>query len=311
MFVRYFAVLACLPLLAAEPGQAPKKKMPGPPRLPEGIEQIRDVEIGTGGGRALHVIIERPKNPPKTPMPGILHIHGGGWSGGTHEANQARWLATNGYFTASVEYRLSGEAHWPAQIEDCKLAVRWLRANADKYQVDPNRIGVMGSSAGGHLVAFLGVSGDLAQYEGKGGYPGISSRVQAVTDFCGPADMTGGSLGIQGATNDKDAQAPLGLAGAPFKDKPEVWKDMSPITHVSATAAPILIVHGDKDNTVPILHSQRFEAALKQAGAHVEFLTVKGGGHNRKAAPGDPPAEPDDAGINAKVLDFFNRYLKP
>jgi acetyl esterase/lipase len=302
---------SALSLQAASPSaQAPKQKAAAPQKVPPGVEIIRDVEVGAGGGRTLHVVIARPKEPPKTPMPAVLWIHGGGWSGGSHAGNTAMWLATNGYFTASVEYRLSGEAKWPAQIEDCKLAVRWLRANAAKYRVNPAKIGCWGSSAGGHLVAFLGVSGDMPEFEGKGGYAGVSSRVQAVVDFCGPADMTGGSLGIQGATGDKDAQAPLGLAGAPFKEKPEIWRQMSPLTHVSPKAAPFLIVHGDKDTTVPILHSQRLEAALKKAGVPVELLTVKGGGHGMAAATGEPPAEPDQAGIRAGVLAFFDKNLK-
>ena len=307
------ALLVCaLPLLAAEPEPARQKKSPPQfQKIPDGVEVLRDVEIGTGGGRPLHVDIARPINPPKTPMPAILHIHGGAWSGGSHRYNQALWLAAKGYFTASVEYRLTGEARWPAQIEDCKLAVRWLRANAAKYQVNPDRIGCIGASAGGHLVAFLGVSSNLPQFEGKGGFEGVSSQVQAVVDYCGPADMAGGSLGIQGAAGDKDAPACLGLAGAPFKEKPEVWKEMSPLTHVSSNAPPFLIVHGDRDRTVPIVHSQHLAAALKRTGVHVEFLTVKGGGHGMKAnSPDDPPAEPDEQGINAKVQEFFDKHLK-
>ncbi len=301
----------CFSLISAAPGaKEPGKKAPPAQKAPPGVELLTDVEIGTGGGRSLHVDIARSKQPPQSPQPAVLWIHGGGWSGGTHHQNQAMWLATNGYFTASAEYRLSGEAKWPAQIEDCKLAVRWLRANASKYHVNPDRIGVWGSSAGGHLVAFLGVSGDRPEFEGKGGYPGVSSRVQAVADFCGPADMAGGSLGIQGATGEKDAPAPLGLAGAPFREKPEVWKEMSPLTHVSSKAAPFLIVHGDHDKTVPILHSQHLEAALKQAGVPVEFLVVKGGGHNMRAAEGEPPAQPAYGEIMSTVKAFFDRQLK-
>ncbi|MCX7825635.1 MAG: alpha/beta hydrolase, partial [Verrucomicrobiae bacterium] len=180
---------------AAEPAsQTAARKAPPKARVPEGVEVIADVVIGKGGDRDLHVDIARPKNPPQAPMPAVLWIHGGGWSGGSHKGNRAMMLATRGYFTASVEYRLSGEAKWPAQIEDCKHAVRWLRANAAKYNVNPDRIGCWGSSAGGHLCAFLGVSGDKPEFEGKGGYAGVSSRVQAVVDYCGPADMTEGSL---------------------------------------------------------------------------------------------------------------------
>ena len=296
---------------ASEPA-AKRREGGGPTKafIPEGVEIIHDVEIGTGGGHALHAEIARPKEPPKSPMPAVLWIHGGGWSGGSHKGNRAMMLATHGYFTASVEYRLSGEAKWPAQIEDCKLAVRWLRANAAKYNVNPDRIGCWGSSAGGHLVAFLGVSGGKAEFEGKGGHEGVSSRVQAVVDYCGPADMTEGSLGIQGAKDERESPALLGLVGAPFKEKPDIWKQISPIVYVSSDDAPILIVHGDKDTTVPILHSERFEAALKKVGVPVEFIRVKGGGHGLKESSGEPPAEPDSRALDAAVIAFFDKHLK-
>jgi acetyl esterase/lipase len=218
-------------------------------------------------------------------------------------------LAARGYFTASIEYRLSDEAHWPAQIEDCKLGVRWLRANASRYNVDPERIGCWGSSAGGHLVACLGTMDDPA-FEGAGGHQNVSSRVQAVVDFCGPADFTTGSAGIQGAKEGEDAGAPLGLFGAPFRERPDLWKQGSPLLHVKAGAAPFLIVHGDKDKTVPIAHSQRLAEALRKVGVPVEFIIVKGGGHGMSAAPGDPPAEPDRDAIDEAVIRFLDAKLK-
>ena len=296
---------------AAEP--EPKTNEPNTPRPqpppPPGVELIHDVEIGTGGGRPLHAEIARPKDPSTAPMPAVIWIHGGGWSGGSHKGNTAVFLATKGYFTASIEYRLSGEAKWPAQIEDCKLGVRWLRANAAKYNIDPARIGCWGSSAGGHLVACLGVMDD-PRFEGSGGYAGVSSGVQAVCDFYGPADMTQGSAGIQGAQDGQDAQAPLGLFGAPFKDKPELWRDGSPIVHVKAGDPPFLIVHGDADKTVPHEHSEKFVAALQKAGVPVELITVQRGGHNLQAQPGETPAEPGRDAINAAVLAFFNKVLR-
>jgi acetyl esterase/lipase len=298
---------------AAEPPAKPKAKAAEtapPARVPEGVEVIHDVEIGKGGDRTLHAEIARPKAPSQSPLPAVIWIHGGGWSGGSHKGNRALPLATKGYFTASIEYRLSGEAKWPAQIEDCKLAVRWLRANAKKYNVDPDRIGCWGSSAGGHLVACLGTMGDQTQLEGTGGYPRVSSRVQAVVDYCGPADMTQGSAGIQGARGDNDAAAPLGLFGAPFKEKPELWKQGSPIRYVKPDAAPFLIVHGDKDTTVPIAHSEKLADALKKAGVSVELITVKGGGHGMTAPAGEPPAEPDRNALDAAVLAFFDKHLK-
>lgn len=296
--------------LAAEP-DAKSAKPKALPKFftPPGVELIHDVEIGKGGSRALHAEIARPAAPSAKPMPAVLWIHGGGWSGGSHRGNGALWLATQGYFTASIEYRLSGEATWPAQIEDCKLGVRWLRANAAKYNVDPERIGCWGSSAGGHLVACLGTMDD-ARFEGRGGYGGVSSRVQAVVDYCGPADMTAGSAGIQGAKDDNDSKALLGLFGKPFKKKPELWREGSPIVYVKPGCPPFLIVHGDADKTVPFAHSERLEAALKKAGVPVELLRVKGGGHGMTAPKDAPPAQPDMQNVRDTVKAFFDKHLK-
>jgi acetyl esterase/lipase len=296
--------------LAAEP-DAKSAKPKAPPKFPTppGVELIHDVEIGKGGGRALRAEIARPTAPSAKPMPAVLWIHGGGWSGGSHRGNGALWLATQGYFTASIEYRLSGEATWPAQIEDCKLGVRWLRANAAKYNVDPDRIGCWGSSAGGHLVACLGTMND-ARFEGRGGCEGVSSRVQAVVDYCGPADMTEGSAGIQGAKDDNDSKALLGLFGKPFKKKPELWRDGSPVVHVKPGCPPFLIVHGDADKTVPFAQSERLKAALKKAGVPVQLLRVKGGGHGMTAPKDAPPAQPDMQTVRDTVKVFFDKHLK-
>ena len=155
-------------------------------KVPEGVEVLRDVVVGTGGGRRDDADIARPKSPPAGLMPAVIWIHGGGWTSGSHhEFQQTIQLAKHGYLVLSVEYRFADEAKWPAQIEDCKLAVRWLRANAAKYQVDPDRIGCWGTSAGGHLAALMGVTSDRPELEGKGGSESFSITVQAVVNFCG------------------------------------------------------------------------------------------------------------------------------
>jgi alpha-L-fucosidase 2 len=270
-------------------------------KLPEGVELLRDVEIGTGSGRALHADIARPKSPPAKPMPAVLWIHGGGWSGGTHhDMQRPMMLAAHGYLVLSVEYRLVGESIWPAQIEDCKLAVRWLRANAARYQVNPDRIGCWGESSGGHLAALMGVTGERPELEGAGGSAGTSSRVQAVVDFCGPTDVKGRS------------DITRKMAGGTYEEKPEVFKQMSPLANVTPKAAPFLIVQGDKDETVALFHAQLMTEALKQAKVPVELIVVKGGGHNFAvaAAPGGPSPEPSAEVINAAVLKFLDANLK-
>ena len=288
---------------AAEP---PRRML----RPPPGQEFLPDVVFGTGGGRELHAEILRPKETPKEPMPAVLLIHGGGWAGGSHLGYYAPWLVEKGYFTAAIEYRLSGDAKWPAQIEDCKLAVRWLRANAAKFHVNPDRIGVMGHSAGGHLVACLGTLGDVKELEGKGGYDGVSSRVQAVVDQCGPADFTP-DAGPAVGTNRTDHPGLIKLFGGTYAEKTDAWRQASPALHASADAPPFLIVHGENDKLVPIAQSERLAAALKKAGTSVELLRVKNAGHGLRAdKPTDPPAEPDSKTLQATILAFFDKCLK-
>jgi acetyl esterase/lipase len=204
-----------------------------------GIEMLKDIVIGTGGGRALHADIARPKTRGTQYagsaglMPAVLWIHGGGWTSGSHhDFQQTVKLANHGYLVISVEYRFVNEAIWPAQIEDCKLAVRWLRANAAKYQVDPDRIGCWGTSSGGHLAALMGDTGDKPDLEGKGGSAGFSSAVQAAVVFCGPTDFKGRS------------DVTRKMAGGTYEEKPEVCKQMSPLDNVNPKACPYLIVNG-------------------------------------------------------------------
>jgi acetyl esterase/lipase len=297
------SLLPWLPGLGA--AENPRQKF----RPPPGQELLSEVVFGTGGGRELHAEILRPKEPPKEPMPAVLLIHGGGWAGGTHY-NYAPWLVEKGYFTASIEYRLSGEAKWPAQIEDCKLAVRWLRANAAKYHVNPDRIGVMGHSAGGHLVACLGTLGGAKDLEGQGGYEGVSSCVQAVVDQCGPAEFTPEAMPAVGM-NRADHPGLIKLFGGGYAEKTDAWRQASPALHVDARTPPFLIIHGENDRLVPIAQSERLAAALKKSGTPVELVRVKNAGHGlRSEKPGDPPAEPDPKAQQAAIIAFFDKQLK-
>ena len=308
-FLSPFLILVGLSCLAFS--QEPDADAP-PAASSASVTLLHDVEIGTGGGRTLHAEIAFPAKLPPKPMPAVIWIHGGGWRLGTHKKNTAQWLVDYGYFTASIEYRLSDEAKWPAQIEDCKLAVRWLRANAAKYHVDPDRIAVWGGSAGGHLVACLGTMDD-PRFEGQGGYPGVSSKVQAVVDYCGPVDFTKGGPGIQkNMAKAPDFESPglIGLFGGSFKEKTALWKEGSPIAYVKPGDPPFLIVHGTKDQSVPYEQGEAMVAALKKAGVPVEFITVKGGGHGMRAAKGDPVATPSPDEIKASVAAFLDKYLK-
>ncbi len=267
-----------------------------PPILPDSIEVQRDVEYGKGGDRPLKMHILRPKKLPADPMPVLVWIHGGGWRGGDKNGGLGKLApyAERGYFCATIEYRLSKEAVFPAQIEDCKCAIRFLRAKAKDFHLDPARIGVWGSSAGGHLVALLGTSGHVKELEGKGGWQEFSSRVQAVCDFCGPSDLViivDKSKGAKGAV-----ETLLGGSPAELKEKAAL---ASPVTHVNRQAPPFLIVHGDKDTLVPQQQAEILAEALKKAGTPVTLYIAQGQGHGL----GGPE-------VDRVVREFFDRELK-
>jgi acetyl esterase/lipase len=204
-----------------------------------------------------------------------------------------------GYFGATIDYRLSQEAKFPAQIEDCKCAIRFLRAKAKEYNLDPDRIGVWGSSAGGHLVALLGVTASAKELEGTGGWAEFSSRVNAVCDWYGPSNFST----IGDFPSHIDRRLPTcpeaRLIGGALQENKEKAARASPITYVSKDAPPFLIMHGDKDNTVPFHQSEELYDALKKAGVDVTFHPVKGAGHGF----GGPE-------IMKMVSEFFDGHLR-
>jgi acetyl esterase/lipase len=277
------AILLSISCVVPALGQAPKapakKGGAQTPRLPENVVLETDIEYGKAGDRSLKLDMVRPKDATDKPLPVIAFIHGGGWRNGDKRggiANVAPLVATGNYIGVSIGYRLTGEAIWPAQIHDCKAAIRWLRANASKYNIDEKQIGVWGSSAGGHLVSLLGTSGDVAKLEGENGSPGYSSRVQAVVDYCGPSDFTLGSVG--GRTDDPNGPVAL-LLGGTVTEKMDLAREASPVTYVSADDAKFLVVHGTKDPLVPMRQAETLVEALKKAGVPTTFVVMQGGGH--------------------------------
>ena len=281
--------------------------------IPSDVTFTPNVEFGKGGGHPLLLDIIRPKDTPKDPMPAIVFIHGGGWSGGSKNdcVAFATIAAQHGYFAATIDYRLSGEAPFPAQIEDCKCAIRWARAHAKEYNINPDRIGVWGGSAGGHLVALLGTTAGIKQFEGSGGWDGYSSKVQAVCDFFGPADLLKVVNDAEKGIIPQGWEPLLGkirsgddilskLVGGPANEKKDVCHRASPITYVTKDDAPFLICHGDQDPLVPLDQSILLDKALKKAGVESTLIVVKGGGHGWTNHP-----EVDKA-----VADFFEKHLK-
>ncbi len=249
---------------------------------PPGVKAIRDVDY-VGGGNARQMLdLYVPEAKSGKPRPLVVFIHGGGWENGSKASCGVIFAFMKGgaYAGASLNYRLTDQAIWPAQIHDVKAGIRWLRAHAAEYHFDPDRIAVMGISAGGHLVSLLGVTGGVKELEGTlGAHAGVSSRVQCVIDFCGPSDfLTFGGKGSIINENDPKS-APGKLLGGGVKDKQDLARAVSPVTYVTKDAAPFLIVHGDRDNLVPLDQAREFRETLVKAGVPVALIIGKGGGH--------------------------------
>ncbi len=300
-----FALVPLLSLtaLAQEPSQP--SAPPGPAvrsmLLPTGVQAHRDLAYVENGHERQKLDLYLPEKT-EGPLPVVIWIHGGGWSSGSKEQCpplRQGYLA-HGYAVASLGYRLSNHAIFPAQIEDCKAAIRWLRAHAKEYHLDGDRFGVWGSSAGGHLVALLGTSGDVKDFE-VGANLDVSSRVQAVCDFYGPTDL-GRFVTTPGFESHAIAGSPESrlLGGAVTEQKEQVAK-ANPITFVDKSDPPFLIVHGDKDVTVPINQSEMLFEALKKEGVSAHFHTIKGAGHGNGFA---------GKNIDDLVLGFFDARLK-
>jgi len=257
--------------------EAKKRKRVGNPRRrftpPPDVEMRRDVVYGKGGGRDLKLDLFLPKKG-SGQRPAIVFIHGGGWRGGRRGQfyRQAAYLASKGYIGACIEYRLSGEAAYPAAVEDCKCAVRWLRANAKKLSVDMNRIAACGGSAGGHLASLIGVTEGAEELEGKGGHAEFSSKINLVVSFNGVADM---SLGKDKPVTNAIAR----FLGGSYEDKQDVYEKASPITHVDTSSPPFLFLHGTADKTVPFEQSQRMLKKLQAAGVPAEIYVAEEAGH--------------------------------
>lgn len=265
-------------------------------RLAGGARIEKDLEYVAGGHARHKLDLYLPAKADRR-WPVIVWVHGGAWWAGSKENCMAAALVGRGYAVASINYRLSQHALFPAQIEDCKAAIRWLRANAEKYGLDGRRIGVWGASAGGHLVALLGTSGDVRELEGKGGNLDQSSRVQCVVDFFGPSDVT-----QMGGRHDDDNSPEAKLLGGPVQQNKEKAARANPITYVSKDDPPFLIMHGEEDRVVPIHQSELLDAALRRAGVECTFVRIPGNGHG---GPGFMSPE-----NRKKIEEFFAKHLK-
>lgn len=247
--------------------------------------------------RELRVDVFAPKEVKHPPL--IVYIHGGGWKTGDRKSLFAKSLTADGFAVASIDYRFSNEARFPAQIFDCKGAIRWLRANADRFGYDPKRIAVMGESAGGQLSVLLGTSGGVRELEGDiGGNAGQSSKVQAVVDFFGATDFI-----LRSRTQPAMTEVPGAVAydylGGPVTEKKDLARLASGAEFVSKDDPPLLAIHGDADKQVLIDQSERIVDAYKEKGLEAELMVVPGGVH-----AGERYHEAD---IREKVVAFLSK----
>ncbi len=261
-----------------------------------------DVTYCVADGVALKMDIYRPQGR-TVPTPALLYVHGGAWTRGDKRSGAAEpeisELVARGYLVAAVNYRLAPRYKFPAMIEDVKCAVRFLRANAQRYNINPDKIGAWGSSAGGHLVALLGLSDASAGWD-VGPYSEYPSRVQAVVDMFGPTDLT---VLFAGANLTHMEQ----VFGTSDRSS-EILKRASPINWVSADDPPFLILHGDRDSLVPLSQSQMLYEKLQAANVPVTLVVVENAGHG--FVPSGGPIRPTREEITTLVADFFDRFLK-
>ena len=272
------------------------------------IIEKKDVVYATVGDIELKLDIAYPKNI-TSPIPAIVHIHGGGWKSGTKNLGRARFFANAGFVGISIEYRLSTTAKFPSGVHDCKTAIRWVRANAKKYKIDSNRIGVTGESAGGHLAALIGTSGGNRYLEGSGGYNEYSSSVHSVVDHFGPTDFLR-MHDKPGAIDHNAADSPESLwIGGPITEHPDLVKKANPITYVSLYDPPILIIHGSNDRVVIFNQSEMLYHALKVGNAESRLVQVKNADHEYRPNPPDSKISPSREEINKLTLEWFYRTL--
>jgi acetyl esterase/lipase len=297
-------MLGMAPGVCAQTAQTPPVKsgetaaqttnVPANPR--SSVQQ--DVPYGITGGHPLMLDIYEPTEESSAPHPAVVLIHGGGWTSFDKSTmhSMGMFLARCGFVAFAVDYRLldGNENTWPAQLDDVQRAVRWIRANAAKYGVDPDHIGAFGHSAGAQLAALLGMEDTrdnsdaaLAKY---------SSKVQAVVEVSGPSDFT--------AHRDAGDDAFLAtFFGGDYAQHSKIWQDASPVFHVSKNVSPFLIMHGTQDEDVPIAQSQELADKLKQAGVSVKFVTVEDV-HTFRT-----PEARKRLAFEAQA--FFTQYLRP
>ncbi|MBI4558746.1 MAG: alpha/beta hydrolase [Candidatus Hydrogenedentes bacterium] len=260
--------------------------------LPDGVLEEKNLEYGKVGDKSLELDLYYPANLSKA-VPALIFIHGGGWKGGNRSDYRYYTVryAKRGYVVATISYRFAPENLFPAAVEDAKCAARWLRANAGKYHVDPQKIGVLGGSAGGHLSMMVGYSSEVPELDGPGGNAGVSSRVQAVVNLYGPCDLT--------TPFAQKADVVQGFIGKTYEEAPDLYAKASPITYLSKDDPPTLILHGTIDDVVPIEQSDTLAMKLKELGVSCTYEKFEGWPHTMDLAEA----------VNERCRYFIDEFL--
>jgi acetyl esterase/lipase len=270
----------------------------------DGVKVDRNVPYAADDNPRHTLDLYRPKYPRSKKMPVIAFIHGGGWQRGSKRGGGRfviPFVSSQQFVGVSIAYRLSGEAKWPAQLHDCKAAIRWLKANAERLNIDPDRIAVWGTSAGGHLSSMLGVTGDAGGYlEGLvGKQTEQDSTVKCVIDWFGPSELLRMN-DFRGDINHDAKDSPESrLLGGPIQTLKAIARQASPTSHVTKDDAPVLIMHGDQDKLVPFDQSVRFDKALKAAGVSSTLIRIQGAGHGVFSHPD----------VSVRIRSFLARHL--
>jgi acetyl esterase/lipase len=276
---------------------AQQPSAPAPALALDSVTVQENVLYRSINGSDLHLDVYQPADKEAETRPAIVLIHGGGWSSLDKSTmrTMGQLLARSGFVAFAVDYRLfqNNENRWPAQLDDVQCAVRWVRANATKYGVDPQHIGAFGHSAGAQLAALLGM--EETRDKAGSAFANYSSKVQAVVDVSGPSDFTADNYG-------KDSEFLIAFLGAHYDAHPDIWREASPVFHVSKTDAPFLIVHGTQDKSVPMSQAEELFSKLQSAGVPASLIKVDDG-HTFQT-----PAARRQLAI--ETLVFFRRYLK-
>jgi acetyl esterase/lipase len=301
-FIRPWIALGLLVPLVSMGASKERWKMPA---APEGVSIEKDLTYLTPDRAEKLDLYQPTTRAAGVKSPAIVIIHGGGWTSGDKGAQRefitGTTLALAGYVCVSVEYCKTGQ-RWPTNLLDCKNAVRWLRVNAGKFAIDPDRIGVIGGSAGGHLALMVAYTSGEQALEPTSPYPGVSDRVSACVDMYGPANLISRHVANPDGSSGPSLHENV-LVKASREDAPEAWKLTSPIFHITKDSPPTLIIHGEADTTVVKDQSLELDQALAAAGIEHRLRLVPKAGHGFAL-------QTKDFDLRMEVVAFFDQHLK-